>query len=63
VWQNNQGNAGVLDEHLVNMVFEHYDEMNDIRDSAQKEAVAGYHMFQENLHRYFGLKKPITING
>jgi HD-GYP domain-containing protein (c-di-GMP phosphodiesterase class II) len=46
-------NAGELDEHLVDMVFDHYDEMNAIRDSAQKEAVADYHMFQENLRRHF----------
>ena len=46
-------NAGELDEHLVEMVFEHYDELNAIRYSAQKEAVSDYHMFQENLHRCF----------
>ena len=46
-------NAGELDRHLVDMVFEHYDELNTIRDSAQKEADADYHMFQEILHRHF----------
>jgi HD-GYP domain-containing protein (c-di-GMP phosphodiesterase class II) len=46
-------NAGELDQDLVGMVFEHYDEMNNIRDSAQKEAIADYQMFQEVLHQHF----------
>jgi HD-GYP domain-containing protein (c-di-GMP phosphodiesterase class II) len=46
-------NAGELDRYLVGMVLDHYDEMNTIRDSAQKEAIADYHTFQEILHRHF----------
>ena len=46
-------NAGELDQYLVDIVFDHYDNMNAIRDTAQKEAVADYHSFQENLHRCF----------
>jgi HD-GYP domain-containing protein (c-di-GMP phosphodiesterase class II) len=46
-------NAGELDPCLVGMVFEHYNDMNSTRDSAQKEAVADYHMFQEVLHCHF----------
>ena len=46
-------NAGELDRCLVDMVFEHYADMNATRDSAQKEASADYHMFQEVLHRHF----------
>jgi HD-GYP domain-containing protein (c-di-GMP phosphodiesterase class II) len=46
-------NAGELDQYLVDIVFDHYDDMNIIRDSAQKEAIADYHSFQEILHRRF----------
>ncbi len=46
-------NAGELDQYLVDIVFDHYDNMNTIRDAAQKEAVADYHSFQEILHRCF----------
>jgi len=46
-------NAGELDSSLVDMVFEHYNDMNTTRDSAQKEAIADYHMFQEILHCHF----------
>jgi HD-GYP domain-containing protein (c-di-GMP phosphodiesterase class II) len=48
-------NAGELDRHLVDMVFEHYDNINIIRDSSQKEAIAEYRMFQEVLHRHFDM--------
>jgi HD-GYP domain-containing protein (c-di-GMP phosphodiesterase class II) len=44
-------NAGELDQYLVDIVLDHYDNMNTIRDAAQKEAVADYHSFQEILHR------------
>jgi len=43
--------AGELDNHLVDLVFKHYAKMNDIRESAQKEAIHDYHAFQEVLHR------------
>ncbi|MGA7143838.1 MAG: HD domain-containing phosphohydrolase [Desulfobacterales bacterium] len=46
-------NAGELDQYLVDIVFDHYDDMNTVRDSAQKEAIADYHSFQEILHRRF----------
>ena len=46
-------NAGELDHYLVDIVFDHYDNMNAVRDAAQKEASADYHCFQENLHRCF----------
>lgn len=44
--------AGELDNHLVDLVFKHYVKMNDIRDSAQKQAIRDYHAFQEFLHRH-----------
>lgn len=46
-------NSGELDQRLVGMVFEHFDEMINIRDSAQKKAVADYQKFQKALKRYF----------
>ena len=46
-------NAGELDRYLVGIVFDHYDDMNTIRDSAQKEAISDHHRFQEILHRHF----------
>jgi HD-GYP domain-containing protein (c-di-GMP phosphodiesterase class II) len=44
--------AGELDKNLVDTVFKHYAKMNDIRDSAQKEAIRDYNAFQEVLHRH-----------
>jgi HD-GYP domain-containing protein (c-di-GMP phosphodiesterase class II) len=46
-------NAGELDRQLVGIVFDHYDEMNTIRGSAQKEAIADYQRFLDDLHRNF----------
>jgi HD-GYP domain-containing protein (c-di-GMP phosphodiesterase class II) len=46
-------NAGELDGHLVELVFQHYDEINTIRASAQKKTVADHHIFQEILHCHF----------
>ncbi|MCJ7540475.1 MAG: HD domain-containing phosphohydrolase [Desulfobacterales bacterium] len=43
--------AGELDNNLVNVVFKHYAKMNDMRDSAQKEATRDYNAFQTVLHR------------
>jgi len=43
--------AGELDNNLVNVVFKHYAKMDDIRDSAQKEATRDYHTFQTVLQR------------
>lgn len=44
--------AGELDINLVNVVFKHYAKMNDMRDSAQKEAIRDYNAFQTVLHRH-----------
>jgi HD-GYP domain-containing protein (c-di-GMP phosphodiesterase class II) len=44
--------AGELDNNLVNVVFKHYAKMNDMRDSAQKEAIRDYNAFQTVLHRH-----------
>jgi HD-GYP domain-containing protein (c-di-GMP phosphodiesterase class II) len=44
--------AGELDNHLVDVVFKHYAKMNDMRDSAQKEATRDYNAFQTVLHRH-----------
>jgi HD-GYP domain-containing protein (c-di-GMP phosphodiesterase class II) len=49
----NMVDTGELDRQLVGIVFEHYDEMNTIRGSAQKEAIADYQMFLEDLNRHF----------
>lgn len=38
-----------LDEGLINIVDHHFDEMNAIRESAQREAVSSYGRFQESL--------------
>ena len=38
-----------LDKNLVELVFKHYDAMNQIRDVAQKEAIQEYHAFQAVL--------------
>ena len=43
--------AGELDNHLVDTVFKHYAKMNELRDSAQKEAIRNYNAFQTTLHR------------
>jgi HD-GYP domain-containing protein (c-di-GMP phosphodiesterase class II) len=43
--------ADELDKNLVNLVFKHYEEMNQMRDTAQKEAIREYHAFQAVLHR------------
>jgi HD-GYP domain-containing protein (c-di-GMP phosphodiesterase class II) len=44
--------AGELDNHLVDTVFKHYATMNDIRNSAQKEAIRDYNAFQTVLQRH-----------
>lgn len=44
--------AGELDNNLVDVVFNHYDKMNDIRDSAQKEAIRDYNAFKTILHQH-----------
>jgi len=44
--------AGELDNNLVHVVFKHYAKMNDMRDSAQKEAIRDYNAFQTVLHRH-----------
>lgn len=43
--------AGELDGALVDMVFKNYDEINGIRDSAQKEAMRNYNAFRKILNR------------
>jgi HD-GYP domain-containing protein (c-di-GMP phosphodiesterase class II) len=40
---------GELDENLINLVLEHFDEMNIIRNSAQKKAIQEYKEFQASL--------------
>lgn len=40
---------GELDENLINLVLEHFDKMNAIRDSAQKKATQKYNEFQASL--------------
>ncbi len=42
---------GELDEPLIDMVFKNYDEINGVRDSAQKEAIQGYNAFRKVLNR------------
>ena len=42
--------AGELDNNLIDMVFKHYDKMNDVRDSAQREAIRSYDAFLAVLH-------------
>ena len=44
--------TGELDNKLVDMVFKHYDKMDDMRDSAQKEAIRDYNSFQTVLHSH-----------
>jgi hypothetical protein len=41
---------GELDKNLVRIVATHYDEMNEIRDSAQKQAIREYDEFQKSLN-------------
>lgn len=41
---------GELDNNLVHMMATHYDEMNKIRDSAQKQAIREYDVFQKSLN-------------
>jgi HD-GYP domain-containing protein (c-di-GMP phosphodiesterase class II) len=43
--------ADELDKNLVDLVFNHYEAMNEMRDTAQKEATSEYHAFQAVLHR------------
>lgn len=38
-----------LDKNMIDLVGKHYDEMNDIRDLAQKEAIREYDAFQASL--------------
>jgi len=41
---------GELDNNLVHIMATHYDEMNEIRDSAQKQAIHEYNVFQKSLN-------------
>jgi len=41
---------GELDNNLVHIMATHYDEMNEIRDSAQKQAIREYDVFQKSLN-------------
>ena len=41
---------GELDKNLVHIMATHYDEMNEIRDSAQKQAIREYDEFQKSLN-------------
>jgi HD-GYP domain-containing protein (c-di-GMP phosphodiesterase class II) len=43
--------ADELDKNLVDLVFKHYETMNELRDTAQKEATREYQSFQAVLHR------------
>lgn len=43
--------ADELDKNLVNLVLDHYEEMNDMRDTVQKESTREYHAFQAVLRR------------
>lgn len=43
---------GELDKNIVDRIFEHYDEINKIRSSAQKEAISEYNTFQRLLNHY-----------
>jgi hypothetical protein len=38
-----------LDKNLVNMILEHYDKINEIRDTAQKGAAREFDAFQEKI--------------
>jgi HD-GYP domain-containing protein (c-di-GMP phosphodiesterase class II) len=39
-----------IDGEIVRVVEEHFDELNEVRDTAQSEAVRGYREFQKALH-------------
>ncbi len=39
-----------LDKNLVHMVVKHFDQINEIRDLSQKEAILEYEAFQEKLN-------------
>lgn len=43
--------ADELDKNLVDLVLDHYEEMNEMRDTVQKESTREYHAFQTVLHR------------
>jgi len=43
--------ADELDKNLVYLVFNHYEAMNEMRDTAQKEATREYYTFQAVLQR------------
>lgn len=43
--------ADELDKNLVELVFRNYDELNEIRDTAQKESTREYQAFQTVLQR------------
>lgn len=43
--------ADELDKNLVDLIFNHYETMNQMRDTAQKEATREYHGFQTDLQR------------
>jgi hypothetical protein len=49
-----------LDERLINVVIENFEEMNQIRDSAQQEAISEYLEFKASLLR--GID-PTVIDG
>jgi len=40
---------GEIDGHLVNLVFENYDKMNNARDAAQQDAIREYSSFNRSL--------------
>jgi HD-GYP domain-containing protein (c-di-GMP phosphodiesterase class II) len=41
---------GELDNHLIHIMATHYDEMNEIRDTAQQQAIHEYDEFQKSLN-------------
>ncbi len=43
--------ADELDKNLVDLVLDHYEEMNEMRDTVQKESTREYHAFQDVLYR------------
>ena len=49
-----------LDERLVNVAIENFEEMNDRRDSAQQEAISEYLEFKASLLRSID---PTVVNG
>jgi HD-GYP domain-containing protein (c-di-GMP phosphodiesterase class II) len=48
--------ADELDKNLVDLVFKNYEEMNEMRDTAQKKALREYHAFQTILRRHVNPK-------